>query len=165
MFSAIVVAPTGTPALPIVRTLAALVPAVVHGLLRDLTLACPPGADYAGIADHAGCHLAANGDAATALGAAIAGAREDWVLLLLAGFAPQDGFIDEAGDFIAGGRARAGLLRKVPEGFWTRLFPDWAGVAGVLGPTRAFATGEDFAILAARATPRQTLNARARRVV
>ena len=165
MLSAIVIAPQGTPALEIVRTLAALVPAAVQGLVRDLTLACPPGQDYEGIADHAGCHLAANIDAAAALGAAITGAREDWVLLLLAGFAPESGFIDEAGDFIAGGGARAGLLRRVPDGFWTRLFPNRAAVAGVLAPKALFSQRGEFAALAARVTPRQTLNVRARRVV
>lgn len=165
MLSAIVIALPGTPALPIVRTLTALVPAAVQGLVRDLTLACPPGREFEEIADHAGCRLAAHADAAAALAAAIAGARENWLLLLLAGFAPESGFVEEAGDFVADGRERAGQLRRIPDGLWTRLFPDLAPVAGVLAPKALLGQGGDFAARAAHVAPRQTFRVRARRVL
>lgn len=165
MLSAIVVAPQGTQAIAVVRTLAALVPAAVQGLVRDVTLAGPAEAAFADIADHAGCHVSMDANLAIALAGALAAARETWVLLLLAGYAPEAGFVDEMGDFMAV-TGRAGLLRAVPGHWITRQFPALAPIAGVLA-SRAMLAGTVVTASSLRlaAKPRQTLHVRARRVI
>lgn len=166
MLSAIVIAPQGTPAKQVVRTLAALVPAAVHGLLRDLTLACPADDILAVIADEAGCSISADADPATALAMALAAAREEWVLLLLAGFAPEGGFLDEMSDFASTGTPRAGLLRAASDSWLTRQFPDLSPVAGILAPRHLLAGAfMSRSGLVLKIRPRWTLKVRARRVV
>ena len=162
MFSAIVLCPASTPATAVVRTLAALVPLAVGGLVRDLVMAAPAEPVFSRIADEAGCALSGSTEFAVAL----ALTRADWLLVIRAGFAPLEGFNDEAGDFLGGG-ARAGLLRAEPAALWTRLFPATAEIAGLLVPRSMLgkaATGS-LANLPPGLQPRVTLRTRARRVL
>ena len=162
MLSAIVLAQINpaaaqpAPAALVVRTLAALVPLVVQGLVRDVVLVGPSMPALSDIADQGGCALSP-----TLIGA-MAAARAPWLLVLAAGFAPEAGFADEAGDFIAAGRGAA-ALRAQPDGFFTRLFPDSAALAGLILP-KSGQLAPDLAGLARLAAPRKTLLTRARRV-
>ena len=119
----------------VVRTLAALVPSVVEGLVRDVTLAAPVGApQIRDIADHAGCTLAESGSGA-ALSAGFAAARGDLILVLLAGRAPGAGFSGEVADRfeVAASRApRSAILRAEPDKFHRRLLPALAPVEGLI---------------------------------
>lgn len=125
------------PAEVLVRTLASLVTANVEGLLRDVAIAGPEGQGLDVIADHAGCGLIEAGTEATWLRRAIEAARGPDLLLLRSGHAPERGFIEEAGDFLAE-RDRSGIssarLHAVPEGFLERLFPRLAPLAGLIAP-------------------------------
>ena len=88
MLSALVLAPQNAPphaAAMVVRSLAALVPLVVQGLVRDVLLVGPATSAWQGIADHGGCGLAETMAKAMVL------AREPWVFVLQAGFAPVAG--------------------------------------------------------------------------
>ena len=159
MLSALVLAPQNAPphaAALVVRSLAALVPLLVQGLVRDVLLVGPATSAWQGIADHGGCGLAETMAKAMVL------AREPWVFVLQAGFAPVAGFAEEAGDFIASG-AGAALMLAQPTGFFTRLFPDSAAPAGIILRAKG-QTGTTLADLAKNAAPRHTMLARARRV-
>ena len=159
MLSAFVLAPQNVQphaAALVVRSLAALVPLVVQGLVRDVILVGPATAAWQGIADHGGCGLAET------MANAMVMARQPWVFVIQAGFAPEAGFADEAEDFIASG-AGAALLRAKPTGFFTRLFPDSAALAGIILRATGH-IGTDLAGLAKNASPCHTLAARARRV-
>ena len=160
MLSAIVICPSGAATTAIARTLASLVPAAINGLVRDVVLCAAQSAAIAQLVDHAGCGLATN------VPDAIAFSRQDWLLLISAGFAPTAGFIDEAGDFLLQGMGIA-VLRQLPDGLWTRLFPDAAAITAILVQRRAIAANsrDDLATLARNAKPHHTLKARARRVV
>ena len=138
MLSAIVLAADSRhkPASPeaMVRTLAALVPAAIEGLVRDVTLAGPAGSDLAAIADHAGCEFTECTDPGQIVAQALKLARGPVVFLLRAGRAPEAGFIDEIGDFLARSDAgqRGALMRDRPETFWTRTMPVLSPVVGVI---------------------------------
>ena len=160
MLSAIVIAPSGAAMIATARTLASLVPAAINGLVRDVVLCASPSAAIAKLVEHAGCGFAEN------LPDAIALARQDWLLLISAGFAPTEGFMDEAEDFLLQGTGNA-VLRQVPDGLWTRLFPDSAAIAALLIQRRSIAANsvDDFSTLTKKAKPYHTLKARARMVV
>ena len=150
----------------VVRTLAALVPAVVAGIARDFTLAGVTGAPgMEEIADHAGCALALAERPEGVLAAGLASARGDLLLVLRAGFAPGAGFVDEAGDLMAGGFSGVALLRAEAETLVTRLAPDLASVQGVIVARSRLATGaRDIGGLARGVRPARTLRSRLRRV-
>ncbi len=150
----------------IVRTLAALVPAVVAGVARDFTLAGLSGAPgLEEIADHAGCALALADGPDAVLAAGLGRARGDHLLVLRAGFAPGAGFLEEAGDLIGGAFAGAVLLRSEAETLVTRLAPDLASVQGVIVARSRMASGaRDIAGLARGVKPARTMRARLRRV-
>ena len=78
-----------------VRTLSALVPGAVDGLIRDVQLLATAGeTDLAAVADHAGCGFLAAG-LAEALRSAAADARSPQVLLLLSGLSFDRALTDE----------------------------------------------------------------------
>lgn len=159
MLSALVLVPHGSApnaTAQVVRSLAALVPLVVEGLVRDVVLMGPTAAEWQGIADHGGCRLAES------MAQALALARGPWVFVLQAGFAPNAGFAEEVSDFMALGTGAA-MLRAHPTGFFTRLFPDSAALAGIILSAQGH-SGTCLADLAKNAAPRQTMATRARRV-
>lgn len=75
------------------RTLATLVHAVVEGAVRDVVVCDLGSTDQTHyVAEHAGCHFLAAGG----IGAGIAAARSDWLLVLEPGARLLDGWIDDA---------------------------------------------------------------------
>jgi hypothetical protein len=123
MLSALVIATDGKDA-PVaadalVRTLAALVPAAIEGLVRDLTIAGLAGHDLASIADHAGCEFSESLAASDVIANGLKLVRGPHVFVLRAGHAPEAGFIEEIGDFLnrSGAAERGALMRQKPESF------------------------------------------------
>ena len=148
------------------RSLAALVPATVEGILRDVSLASATGVPgLERIADHAGCALIEAADIRAALLQALAATRETNVLLLRAGCAPEAGFGEELSELIGDGH-RLARLRERPDGFLTRLFPALAPAAAVLAPRERLAqiAAADFAAISRALGRAPTLRCRARRV-
>lgn len=160
------------PAESVVRTLSSLVKANVEGLLGDVAIAGPAEQGLGFIADHAGCGLIEATDEAEWLRRAIEAARGPHLFLLRSGFAPQAGFIEEAGDFIKArsaslsGRAPAALLRAAPETFIERVFPNAAPLAGLIASRQRCleASAGRLAALARSVTPATTLRTHARRI-
>ncbi len=151
------------------RTLGSLITANVEGLLRDVAIAGPRGQGLDALADHAGCGLIEAEAEADWLRRAVEAAHGPDLLLLRFGHAPEAGFIEEAGDFLArgGGRGpRASRLHAAPQTFVERLFPDWAPLAGLIAPRDlclAAPLGR-FRAIAASVRPAATLRVRARRI-
>ena len=170
MLSAIVLAGaepgTASPE-AIVRTFASLVPAVVAGVVRDVTLVAPAGdARMTEIADHAGCALveAAPGDF---IANALAAARGDLVLLVLAGRAPDQGFAGEVFDLFdrSGDRApRSALLRVEPDTFPRRLLPALCPAEALIARRGDLGGGVCFGALRRKLIAPVTLRCRLRRV-
>jgi hypothetical protein len=139
MVSAVVLVCDATqphPAEPeaVVASLAALVPAVVAGLVREASLAVTAGdAAMRDIADYAGCQLVEAVAAADVLPAALAAARGPCVLVLRAGCVPDQGFAEELADFLRAGADECAVLRQTPLRGLARIFPWLAPVAGVIG--------------------------------
>jgi len=178
MLSTIVCCENGLPTSPsgsdlavtLARTLACLVTANVEGLIADVRIAGPSGQDLTLLARHAGCDLSEADNEPDWLRLALEAARGPDVFLLRCGRAPEAGFIEEAGDFLAHhgkGTARAACVRAVPESFFERLFPSLAPVAGLIA-TRDRMLGaprSGFARLARFVVPAATFRARARRIL
>jgi hypothetical protein len=172
MLSAIILAADArlAPVAPdaLVRTLAALVPAAIEGLVRDVTIAGLAGRELASIADHAGCELTEGDDPSLLVAQALKLARGPNVFLLRAGRAPEAGFIDEIGDFLArsDAGARGALMRETPETFLTRTIPALSPAVGLIASRQRMmdAKRADLAGLVRALRPAVTLRARGRRV-
>ncbi len=139
MISALVLADDASFSQPasadaVVRSLAALIPATIEGLVRDVSVAGLDGRrELFKIADHAGCELILSADHASLLPEALKASKCDLVFVLKAGFAPNAGYIDEIGDRFQSGRAPSALLmRAEPHSFWTRLMPQFSPVQGIV---------------------------------
>ena len=119
----------------VARTLASLVPAVVEGVVRDVTLVAPAGvAHLRELADHAGCALA-EAAAGDFLLAGLAAARGDLLFIVLAGRAPDPGFTVEVVDLFDKSSERAprsALLRAEPDTFPQRLVPALCPAEGLI---------------------------------
>ncbi|MDB5508387.1 MAG: uncharacterized protein JWL93_856 [Hyphomicrobiales bacterium] len=158
------------PALPdaVVRTLSALVPAAIEGLVRDVTLAGQTGRDLGHIADHAGCVLCESDDAHSVLGFALDAARGQRLFVIRAGRAPEAGFIEEISDFLSakGRQPRGAVMRERPETILARAFPRFAPAAGLVAPRDIMLKAGAMSLedLVRGARPALTLRARARRV-
>lgn len=173
MLSAIVLVPEDWPGQDlalereiVVRSLVWLVSAVVAGVVRDVTLAVPPGLGLGEVADQAGCNLVTGATEAERLGQALAAARESRLILLKAGFHPEDGVIEELEAFERHRRGEtvAALLAE-PERFIERLFPNTSPAAGlVLSRVGLKPSGFD-ALVRARRRGGTVLKARARSIV
>jgi hypothetical protein len=141
MISVLVPVPGEEPAL--VDTLAALVPAVADGLVRDLVLAGPSGPFLDSVADGAGCgRVVAAGSRVQLISAALGELRSNWVLVLEAGMVPGGAWAEEAEDFVRGRSERAAVF--------TLVAPPGRGRARALAVNMA-------ASLAGRAHPAQGL--------
>lgn len=148
------------------RTLAALVPAAVEGVLRDLTIAAASGIEgLERIADHAGCELVEAATAQAALVTALKGTRENNVFLIRAGRAPETGFADELAELIGEG-ARMARMRERPDTFLQRLMPSLAPAAALLAPREKLVeiASEDMVQLSRRLGNATAMRSRARRV-
>ncbi len=121
----------------IVRTLGALVPLAVEGLVRDVAIAGRSEESLADIADHAGCGLFEAGLPGEALGQAARAARFEHLFLIKAGIAPEAGFADELVDLevaLHSEQTRPCIyyLRAAPYSLLTRIFPALSDIAGVI---------------------------------
>ena len=151
----------------VARSLSALVPAAIEGLVRDVTLASAgESEDLRKIADHAGCEIAMASAPAGVIAAGLAAARGDLLLILRAGYAPQAGFIEEVADhYQRATRPDALRFLAVPSGFLTRLAPGLAPVQGLVGKRAALdLSSPDLATLVRRAGAAPTARTRLRPV-
>ncbi|MFO1102793.1 MAG: transposase [Methylocystis sp.] len=154
MLSAILIA-VDSPRAPlrreaVARSLGSLIEACVQGLVADAIIVAQAIRDLEGVADEAGCALieAPCGDA---VAQALKAARRDHVFLLLAGFAVERGFVEEAQDIFAyGDKSRARTLRAAPDSLITRLAPGLARPVGLIATKNALAAAKatDFRRLA-----------------
>ncbi|MHB2166963.1 hypothetical protein [Alsobacter sp. R-9] len=97
MISALIRVPREDPAL--LDTLAALVPAVADGLLRDAVLLADQETDYLRtVADASGCMVVAEGQGNLRSGAAAA--RAPWLMVLEAGLVPGGPWIEDIADAV-----------------------------------------------------------------
>ena len=145
MFSALVLVDTDPAPAPeaIVRTLAALVPAAIEGVIRDVALAAPAeSAELSRIADHAGCELV-TGARPALLRAAAGRLKERRVFVLRAGLVPERGFIGELADLLAYRPDAAAVLRLEPRGFFTRLLPSLSPPGACVTTREALAAASD----------------------
>lgn len=150
----------------IARSLGSLVEACVQGLVADATLIGAPARGLDKIADEAGCGLIETARAEEGLAQALQMARRDHILLLIAGFAVERGFVEEVQDLFAyGDYARARTLRLAPDSILTRIAPGFARPVGLIAEKAALADagGHDVSRLA-RALRGADLASRARRV-
>lgn len=112
-----VIIPTEGQEPPVVATLAALVPGVTAGLIRDVILVDRGDTDtIAHVADVAGCgYLVCQGSRAEALAAGAKEARAPWLMFLHPGTVPDLSWIDETAQFIDrmtnAAKPRAAILR------------------------------------------------------
>ncbi len=119
------------PVMALTRSLGALVPAAVAGVIRDVMIAGPAGLDLGLVADHAGCGFVEAAEERDWLAKALALAKGPDCLVLRAGFVPGAGFIEELRDQPPEAR---GLLRASPMAWPERLLPAMAPVAAAVAP-------------------------------
>ncbi len=141
MFSALVLVQPGSNGAPsseaIVRTLSALVPAAIEGVVRDVALATPAASDdLSRIADHAGCEYV-TAAAGELMGASLAALKEQRILVVRAGRVPEHGFTGELADFAAWRGQSCGLLLEAPNSLLTRVLPRFSRAAAVVAPRNA----------------------------
>jgi hypothetical protein len=134
MVSLILPMPRFEPAL--LDTLAACVPAVADGLIREALVVTPatvPALDP--IIDAAGCGLLrAEGDAWALLQAAAGQARSPWLLVMTPGLVPTGGWIAACDDFRKDDDPTTiGLARRTAKGSWLQRLTSTAaqGLAGM----------------------------------
>jgi hypothetical protein len=152
----------------VARSLGTLVRAAVDGFLRDVAIVGPPSDNLAELAEYAGCDFVEARSAPDGLRVAIARMRAEILLVLEGGYAPQNGFADEAGDLLLEpGDFRGALLRLAPDSLATRLAPALSPPVGVLaarhGATKA--APRDLADLIRRLKIRRALRVRAQRLI
>jgi hypothetical protein len=154
------------------RTLASLVPAKVEGLLGDVRIAGPAKKGLGVVANHAGCALVEAENEAGWLRLALQAARGPDVFLLRCGRAPEAGFIEEAGDFLAANsidKSMTHMSRPHPEEPRSGVSKDESsairgalvlrdGLSGLLrmradGGAVAFETGSKLGTACLRAVP------------
>jgi hypothetical protein len=173
MLSALVIMPphvggTSSALGALVRTLAALVPATVEGLVRDVTVVTDRADDgIRRVADHAGCGIVETARFEEGFTQALSGVRSSQLFVLRAGAAFDRSFVDEMAMLLGpegeADRPRALLLREMPDGLLSRLLPNRAPVAGLIAPLADLsAPARDFAALARRLVRPRTLTSRAR---
>lgn len=142
MFSALILISTNiaTPPEAVVRTLAALVPAAIEGVVRDVMMCGPSSTpDLARICDHAGCDFIV-GEPGAPLGDALVRLKEQRVFVLRAGRVPEHGYLGEIADFVAYGGEGSALMRDAPHNFMTRILPALAPVSAFIAPREVLAT-------------------------
>lgn len=120
---------------PLARTLAALVPAAVEGVVRDVIVCDRLSVDHTHrVADQAGCVFVAGGD----LQAALRRARCEWILFLEPGARPVEGWMDPvmAHTGKLASPARFTRVKEDRPGFFTRVFSARRPLADGLVMTR-----------------------------
>ncbi|UDL95885.1 hypothetical protein LGH83_06725 [Lichenihabitans sp. PAMC28606] len=170
MLSALVLMPPhigGTSAAlgALVRSLAALVPATVEGIVRDVSIVTDRADDgLRRVADHAGCRIVDEPTFEAGFATALAGARSDLLFVLRAGIGFDRGLINEIGMRLGPDPTIAGglLLREDHGGLMSRLLPNLSPIAGVIA-ARADLSGRpaSFKALVGGLKATQTLASRA----
>ncbi len=160
-------APAGRAPEAVARSLAALVRASVEGIVREALIVGPAGEMLAEIADHAGCAHVEASTVKEGLARALAQARSEMVFVLEGGFAPLQGFVEEAGDLLRADDFRGAALRRAPHTLATRLAPSLARAVGAFAPRSALRGESPRSLdeLIRRLRIRQTLNIRAQKIV
>ncbi len=149
----------------VARSLESLIDSCLQGLVADAIIVAEPTGGLEGVADEAGCALI-EAPRADGVAQALKAARREHVFLLLAGFAVERGFAEEAQDVFAyGDTSRARTLRLAPDSLMTRLAPGLARPVGLIAAKSAIAGADnaDFGRLA-RKFRGADLTTRARRV-
>lgn len=148
------------------RSLASLVDACVRGLAADALVLGPAGEGLDLVADDAGGTFLAGPDPMKTFAQALAAARCEHVFVLAAGFAPEQGFVDEVADIFAFGEAAdAMILRAAPDTLLTRLAPGFAAPVGIIArKIAAQASGVCDPAALARRLKGVDLRVRARRI-
>lgn len=167
MFSGIVIIkPSVVPGVfsaeRVLRTLAALVPATVAGVVADVILVASTEEEgFDGVAERAGCEFAQEPRLEDALAVALARARRNHLLILYGGYAPAPGFHQELDSLLHAGFNHA-VMRCEADNFWTRVFPQLARVAG-LATTRQnqVVGGDDIGKMARKLDSPRLLRSRA----
>ena len=151
----------------IVRTLAALVPAAVEGVVRDVCLVAPTDdGGLSDVADHAGCAFAAAPSFAEAISVGSRQVRSASILVAQGGMVTDRPLIEELLLLLPsldGGNHPFYVVRGERRDFLGRLVPALAPAAALLAP-RAWLSGAnaaDLARLVRRATPRRVMAATA----
>ena len=131
------------------RSLAWLVSAVVAGVVRDVTAACPRDWQVEDVMEHAGCALVSAEHEAERLAATAALVKCERVLVLRLGFQPEGPLVAEidAAQLRLGPDAPA-LLFEAPATALQRLFPDRAPVVGLLLAREQLSAAPSFSQLA-----------------
>lgn len=170
MISAIVLAPdvlvgedTVRLAEIVVRSLAWLVSAVVAGVVRDVTLAAPAGLGLGEIADQAGCALVQGDTEGERLSAAVAAAKGPLLLIVLSGFVPQGGLIEEIEDLARHSEEARAVVCVTPASLTGRLFPDRTRRVGLIARREVcrVPSARGFGALVRAAAPTRVLRSRA----
>ena len=158
---------SSTPLGNLVRTLGALVPGTIGGLVRDVSIVTQTASDEVRqVADHAGCALIEGERFADALRTAIARARSPMIFLLRAGAFVDRAFLDEVAQAFGPDQpdrgASAFVLREAPDGLIRRVLPDLAPAAGLIAQASAVdASAKDFDTLVRRVSGKRTMASRA----
>ena len=152
MLSAIIATHESERAL--VPTLAALVPAVATGLLREVVIADAGSSDAtAEVAEIAGCRFISSGEPlGVRLKAAALQTRAPWLLFLRAGVVPEPGWIVATERFVQGAdmtdSPRAAVFR--PAGVADLMRPGWREMLALLRVTLGGAPRPEQGLLIAR---------------
>ena len=151
MLSAIVLASGNPPERArelAVRSLAWLVSAVVEGVVRDVTAACPPAWPVDDVMDHAGCALVQEEEERDRLASAAALVKCDRVLVLRFGFQPEGPLVAEI-DAVQSRLTPStpALLLEAPSTALQRLMPNRAPVVGLLLPREQLTSIGSFGAL------------------
>lgn len=148
----------------LVRSLVWLVSAVVSGIIRDVTLAGPPGLDLAEIADQSGCAAVEAEDESVRLAHAVASSKQPRLLILKSGYQPGDGMTGELDSMarVVAARESAKIL-AAPASFLPRVFPGLGQPVGLFAPASLCRDlrGRDFAGLKSGLSPKITFATRA----
>ena len=157
MFSALVIIQQGAGGPPsseaVVRTLSALVPAAIEGIVRDLVLASQSqNDDFARIADHAGCAYVQASDGSL-VASGLAALKEPRVLVVRAGRIPEHGFTGELADLASYRTTQCALMLDAPSSFLTRVVPRLSRASGVVAPREALKSAPPEMTAIARALP------------
>ena len=119
----------------LVRSLVWLVTAVVAGVVRDVTLAIPPGFGLSEVADQSGCALVEAEEEGIRLASAIAAVRGPRLLVLRAGYQIDAKIVDEIDVFVRRQpEEAAAFILSEPQTAAQRLLPGRAPVVGILAP-------------------------------
>ncbi|MCI4677075.1 transposase [Rhodoblastus acidophilus] len=160
-------APVQRAAEAVARSLCALVRASVEGIVRDALIIGPAEDQLAEIADEAGCSYIEASSAQEGFARAVAQSRSDIAFVLEGGYAPQQGFVEEAGDLLHDAGFRGALLRRSPDSLMTWLAPSLARPVGAFAARDDLrgAAPRDLAELIRRLKIRHTLTARAHKIL